>query len=223
MISDIASTASSPSTDLSGVINPGSKMGKDEFLKMLVAQLKNQDPMSPMKGDDMAAQLAQFSSLEQLTKMGAAMEAQAAAQQGLIGSIHDTTAMNVLGKTVLAAGNEVEVGGTGAEEVQFEVGGSGGLATLKILDDNGKQIGSRPLGFLTAGKHEFELGSASAGLAPGAYRFAIDVADAAGKPVLTQTYISAKIDGVRYGSEGPILTSGGLKIPFGTVLQITAD
>jgi flagellar hook assembly protein FlgD len=131
--------------------------------------------------------------------------------------------MNVLGKTVLAVGNVVEVGATGGGEIEFEVGGSGGLATLKILDDNGRQIGSRPLGFVTPGKHEFELGSAAAGLAPGAYRFAVDVVDAAGKAVPAQSYVSAKIDGVRYGSDGPILTSGSLRIPFGAVLQITAD
>ncbi len=41
-------------------------LGKDEFLKLLVAQMKNQDPMNPMDGQQMAAQLAQFSSVEQL-------------------------------------------------------------------------------------------------------------------------------------------------------------
>ena len=41
-------------------------LGKDEFLKLLVAQMKNQDPLNPMDGQQMAAQLAQFSSVEQL-------------------------------------------------------------------------------------------------------------------------------------------------------------
>ena len=51
-----------------GVIpsNPKGALGKDEFLKMLVAQMQNQDPLSPMDGQQMAAQLAQFSSVEQL-------------------------------------------------------------------------------------------------------------------------------------------------------------
>ncbi len=46
--------------------SPGGAMGKDQFLQLLVAQMKNQDPESPMDGTQMAAQLAQFSTVEQL-------------------------------------------------------------------------------------------------------------------------------------------------------------
>ena len=46
--------------------NPKGEMGKDAFLKLLVAQLRNQDPLSPSDGKEMAAQLAQFTSVEQL-------------------------------------------------------------------------------------------------------------------------------------------------------------
>ena len=53
--------------------NPGGKLGKDEFLKLLVAQLTNQDPMNPADGQQMAAQLAQFSSVEQLQSANATL------------------------------------------------------------------------------------------------------------------------------------------------------
>lgn len=68
--------------------NPNGKMGKDEFLKLLVAQMKNQDPLNPQDGQQMAAQLAQFSSVEQLqnandtlTQIRDAFKAQQAAGQ----------------------------------------------------------------------------------------------------------------------------------------------
>lgn len=59
------------------------QLGKDEFLQILVAQLRNQDPLSPMEDKDFIAQMAQFSTLEQIQNMneGAAF-AQAAALVG---------------------------------------------------------------------------------------------------------------------------------------------
>lgn len=61
-IGTAAPTAGASSTPT----NPNGKLGKDQFLKLLVAQLKNQDPLNPSNGQEMAAQLAQFSSVEQL-------------------------------------------------------------------------------------------------------------------------------------------------------------
>lgn len=224
MISEVGTTsAASAGTATTLPSAPGGKLGKDEFLKMLVAQLRHQDPLNPMKGDDMAAQLAQFSSLEQLTNIGKALENQASMQEGLIASIHDTTAMNVLGKSVLAAGDQLYVPGDGTGSVQFDVGGKGGLATLKIYDARGQQVGARDLGFVSAGRHEYDIGGAADGLQAGGYTYAIDVKDAAGKAVPSQTLIDAIVDGVNYGPEGPVLTSGPLRIPFATILKISVD
>jgi flagellar basal-body rod modification protein FlgD len=50
--------------------NSGSIMGKDQFLKILITQLRNQDPAAPMQDREFIAQMAQFSSLEQMMNMG---------------------------------------------------------------------------------------------------------------------------------------------------------
>ena len=57
-----ASAASTPRTDTTGM--PGSNLGKQDFLKLLMAQLQNQDPLKPMDDSQMIAQMAQFSALE---------------------------------------------------------------------------------------------------------------------------------------------------------------
>jgi flagellar basal-body rod modification protein FlgD len=52
----------------------GGAMGKDQFVQLLITQMKNQDPMNPMDGKDLAAQLAQFSSVEQLININAKLD-----------------------------------------------------------------------------------------------------------------------------------------------------
>lgn len=73
-------------------------MGKDDFLKMLIAQLKNQDPTNPQQGTEFAAQLAQYSSLEQLTNLNTAVTSQNANEVNLI----NTQLVSLIGKEITA-------------------------------------------------------------------------------------------------------------------------
>jgi flagellar hook assembly protein FlgD len=83
-MSEISNVAYAPtpgqSTTLTGT---SSNLGKDDFLQLLVAQLSNQDPMNPQDGAQFVAQLAQFSSLEQLISIRDATEATSKVLSGL--------------------------------------------------------------------------------------------------------------------------------------------
>ncbi|MCH5292558.1 MAG: flagellar hook assembly protein FlgD [Treponema sp.] len=81
------------------------ELGKDDFLKLLITQLSNQDPTSPMEDTQFIAQMAQFSSLEQMTNMSASFERMAS-------FINSSEAASTLGKTV-----ELNVGDTVARGV----------------------------------------------------------------------------------------------------------
>ncbi len=76
-----------------------SQLGKDDFLKLLLAQLANQDPTSPMENTEFIAQMAQFSSLEQMTNMSSEFSK-------LTSMLNSSEAVNTIGKTV-----EIEEGG----------------------------------------------------------------------------------------------------------------
>jgi flagellar basal-body rod modification protein FlgD len=73
-----ASSASATASTLS--LGGGSQLGKQDFLKLLIAQLRNQDPMKPMEDKEFIAQLAQFSSLEALQSMDQRLQALSGAQ-----------------------------------------------------------------------------------------------------------------------------------------------
>ena len=221
MIGEVGTTAPATAAKKpAGPPKPGGEMGKDQFLKLLVAQLKNQDPMNPSNGQEMAAQLAQFSSLEQLTQIGSSLETQGGYLQGVIGSLAANGAQGAVGKPVVAYGNHVYVPAGGEGSVRFTVNGGGGAATLRIFDDTGTEISSRALGTLKGGEHKADLGNLTTGLKEGWYTYSVDVVGAAGEAIPTTTFTAATIDGLRYTPEGPMLTSGELTIPYEALIEI---
>lgn len=200
--------------------NSAGSMGKEDFLKLLVAQLRNQDPMSPMKAEDMAAQLAQFSALEQLVNINEQLGDQAVANAAMASALNNSSAVSLLGKAVLTIGDTVDIDGTGTEAIIAGVEGDGGVATLHLYDADGTEVGSRLVGTIGGGRQEIELGDLASGLEPGRYRYELTVTDAAGEPVNVQTFMRVVVEGLRYGAQGPMLVSGDLEIPLADVVEI---
>ncbi|MDA3849808.1 MAG: flagellar hook assembly protein FlgD [Spirochaetaceae bacterium] len=81
------------------------EMGKDDFMKILIAQLSHQDPTKPMEDKEFIAQMAQFSSLEQITNMSQNF-------QKLNGRMNQSQAFNMLGKNVEFNEGDQSVSGT---------------------------------------------------------------------------------------------------------------
>lgn len=204
-------------------VGGGSTLGKEEFLKLLVAQLRNQDPLSPTAPEEMAAQLAQFSSLEQLVNVNDRLEQQTQMSVAMAIAFNNSSAVGVLGKTVLAVGDTIEIDGSGTEMITVGVGDDGGVATLTIFDSAGREVGSRVIGVLDAGRQEITLGGLASDLAPGRYRYELTVTDTSGEAVEVQSFVRTSIDGVRYGPGGPVLISGDLEIPLANVVEIMAQ
>ena len=81
------------------------ELGKDDFLKLLITQLQNQDPTSPMENTEFISQMAQFSSLEQMTNMSSSFSKMAS-------FINSSEAASTIGKTV-----ELDIGDTAVQGV----------------------------------------------------------------------------------------------------------
>lgn len=95
-----------------GIRNPKSTMDKDDFLKILVTQLTHQDPTAPMQDREFIAQMAQFSSLEQVTNMSRNIEK-------LTAKLSSSEAIQLLGKEVEIAKEGQEALFGKVEQVTF--------------------------------------------------------------------------------------------------------
>src|SRR5579884_714807 len=200
---------------------PGGPMGEDQFMKLLIAQMQNQDPMNPMDGTQMASQLAQFSSLEQLQEMNQTLTGQSTSQGSLLGAIQSTAAISSIGHTVLASGNQIQVGGNApSSSVTADFGSNAATATLKVYDSSGNLVGSQTLGAVGAGRQTFNLGDATKGLGDGTYTYSIDAADGAGNAVPTTTYMSGRVTGVSSTANGLTLNLGNLSVAYANIIEI---
>ena len=96
------SNSSLPVAGSTSTTGTAGRMGKDDFMKLLVAQLKHQDPTSPTDMNGMTAQMTQFSMLEQMTNLSKTGEATAT-------SLARTEALSLLGRTVSYIGADKAV------------------------------------------------------------------------------------------------------------------
>ena len=110
-------------------------MGKDDFLTLLVAQLKNQDPLSPDDPTAFTAQLAQFSSLEQLTDLNASMAGLTTAET----NSSMLSSLSLIGKDISYNSGTLNFNGQPVE-LGYKLDGIASGVTLSIQDSNGKTI-----------------------------------------------------------------------------------
>src|SRR5205085_11868345 len=190
----------------------GGALGKDQFLQLLVAQMKNQDPLSPMDGSQMAAQLAQFSSVEQLTQINETLQTQGTGQTGLATLLANNGALGAVGKTVVVGAGSVDTTKGAPTSVIADIPPGAKSATLKIYDAQGTEVASQDLGAPGAGRHTFALSGAAKSPAAGTYRYVVETPGAASDTA--PTYIAGLIDGVRFTPKGPVVSLHGTEVPY---------
>lgn len=202
-----------------GARNPKSILGKDDFLKLLVAQLKNQDPQSPMNADQMAAQLAQFSSVEQLTNIAQSLEKSQELQGTLLSEVAAGSAVQTIGKSVTAGSELVRIGEGGTEALV--VAGNGGPATVTLTDPvTNAVVAERFLGPVANGTQVFDVAKTFDGVRAGTWRVKVTTPD--GKETKTlATAVRGTVTGLATTSQGLTYVVGGIRIPLSSVTEIT--
>lgn len=206
-ITGSSSTASSQSSSTKTV-------GKDEFMKLLLAQLKNQDPLNPMDGTDFAAQLAQFSSLEQLKNLNTTLETQSVNQM----TLGYAQSVSMIGKEVVAnAGNTVTANGQTAA-LNYQLAGDAQDVTITILDKEGKLVKSWDESAKKAGMNRATWDCS--GVEQGDYTYQITARDSSGASVSAETMTTGVVTAVHFRSNQILVTMNGQEVPLSKIIEI---
>ena len=207
--------AASAATDASSVL------GKDDFLQLLVVQLQNQDPLNPLDDKEFIAQLAQFSSLEQMSNVASGIETltETVARQDSL------SAVSYIGKDIVAAGNTVTKYDSFVTPVYFTLDESAATVSINVYDQNNNIVQTQTLNAMQAGEYTFSwdgLDFNGKTADNGQYKVYFAAVDGNDKAVLVDTEVAGTISGVSKTTDGiSFKLSDGRTVGFDDISMVT--
>jgi flagellar basal-body rod modification protein FlgD len=196
-------------------------LGKNEFMELMIAQLKNQDPLKPQENGDFIAQLAQFSSLEEMQGLSGSVDS-------MVGEFRSTQALQasaMVGRSVLVPSDVGILDATGEMQGFVNVPASTSNLRVSIVNPAGERVRQLNLGAAQQGQAGFVWdgkNDAGAPASPGAYQIVAEGSYPEGNEQLG-TLVSANVDSVSLGgkSGGVTLNLAGMgSIALSDVRQI---
>jgi flagellar basal-body rod modification protein FlgD len=196
------------------------ELGQEDFMQLMLAQVRNQDPFQPMENGEFIAQMAQFATVDGIQKM-----------QGSISDLNTSmagnqalTASTLVGRSVLAAGGDFTLGAEGGVGGAITADAGATRITMNVYDAAGALVARREIVPAADGATRFAfdgIDDAGARLAPGAYRLEAE-ALVDGKAVSAPLALARRIDSVTIGaglSELKLNLEGGTQIGFADVRE----
>ena len=197
-----------------------SALGKDAFMRLLMAQLGNQNPLEPQDNSAYVAQLATFSQVEALDSMSKRMEQLLLAQA----SANQTQSASLIGRDVKFRTDQVTLGAEASVPMQATLKAPAKNVTWQVLDENGKVVRTIRETDKMAGDMTCDWdgkGDDGKRLPPGRYKIRVTADDGNGKNVETLTQTTGHVDGVTFENGYAELIVGTRHIPMSAVLQLT--
>lgn len=220
MITEVQSTKSQAISSTSG--SQGAQTAaatKEQFLQLLVTQLQHQDPLNPMDAKEFTAQLAQFSLLEQALETNKQLRTLALYEA----SANNARAVGLIGKEIVAQGDQVTVGEQGAGSIHFRLFSDGAQSQVYLYDSSGRLVRTMDLGPLAAGDQSIPWdGKDQQGrsLPAGTYRVEVSVKDSKGKSVEVEQYLRGRATSASFREGTTSLLVNGVTVPLGSILEV---
>jgi len=195
-------------------------LGKDAFLTLLVTQMKYQDPLNPTSDKEFLSQLAQFSSLEQLTNLNSGVDKLNTAQerQDMIGAV------SFIGKDVKAKGDSLSKDGDKISTLFFNLSEAAAKVTVNVFDDNGNIIKTEDLGTKAAGSQTYQWDGKDWNgnkMSDGVYHVGVGAETADGRPILTDLKVTGTIVGMaNVNGQYLLSTSDGRQVFFTDIEEV---
>ena len=217
------SVATSSTATLASAATPAqttlkqTELGKTDFLNLLVAQLKNQDPLKPMDSSSFVAELAQFSQLEQSSNQSALLQKGLDAQSASL----QYSLLQLVGRDVSTQGAVIQLG-TAPATLDYSLGTDAASVSLSILNASKQVIRAGTLGPKGAGAQQVVWdGQDQNGttMPPGIYTYAIKALDAQGQAVPVTTTSNLTVTGIRVVGGQPQLAAGDQTIDPSSVIE----
>lgn len=222
MSTTITGTSTTSANYASDAMKKSIGMNKDDFLKMFITQLQNQDPLAPQDPTAMLGQLAQLTQVEQSYNTAAALEKLLMSQDNSLAM----TSVALIGKEVQAVGNQVALDGANPVSLSYQMPASTTSTTLKITNAAGATVRTIDLGSVRSGNGSYEWdGKDGQGnhLPAGAYTFSVSGSGVNGTTQEATTYTRGKADGVRFDNGTAYVTIGPVSVPFVNVVSVKAS
>lgn len=226
---DVASTTVTGDRN-SPLFQPTNELGKQDFLKLLVAQLQFQDPLNPMENTEFIAQLAQFSSLEgnnnietAINNLDDSFDEVVDAQSYSAQSMTNASAVSLIGKDIRLLMDAFSYMGTAGEEAELRIHlGNAESAVVNIVDSSGETVRK----IVTEGKDGensttiFWDGLRDDGKRadPGKYQIVIEGQDT---NTALYAFVQDMVEGVRFSAEGPLVKVNGKEMSIANILDVS--
>ena len=201
-----ATAAATAAADASKTTSKTKTLGQSDFLSLLVAQLKYQDPLNPSDPTEFTSQLAQYSQLEQLFNLNDSMTQLSTAQN----NSERLSALSLIGQDVVVEDSEFTLG---SEDVQlgYKVDGMVTGIKLRVENSSGKTVATLTASDLSEGNHFLTWnGQDNTGnqLASGKYSLVADVVGSTGTTATVAPLVRAEVTGIDLSGSTPQIVTG---------------